>query len=120
MAALFRHCSENFPRWLWWERLSRARRQSDMGLTKDSCHCGCGIGTDEPILVGCAHARFAQLIKFTQQRAPFHLAIRTPREVVETLLQQEDKEGAIRRLDCQPDVLLAYLSIQTSSMRQSL
>jgi hypothetical protein len=38
--------------------------------------------------------RFAQLIKFTQQRPPFHLATRTPREVVETVLRQEGKERA--------------------------
>src|SRR5262249_57039359 len=87
------------PRWWRWgwlggERLSRARRKGDACLPKDSCHCRRGVGTNEPVLVGYTHARFAQLIEFAQQRSPFHVAAGIPGKIVELLLQQEGKEGA--------------------------
>jgi hypothetical protein len=49
---------------LGWLRLSRTGWQSEMGLAKDGRRVGRGIGTDEPVLVGRAHARLAQLIEF--------------------------------------------------------
>ena len=80
--------------WLWWERLSGPRRQSNACLPKDGCHCRSGVGTNEPILFGRTHARFAQLIELAQQRLPLHVAAGIPGKIVEMLLQQERKEGA--------------------------